>query len=303
MKNINSKIINLSLIIIGLLLINACSDIHTQIKSIRSQVYEVQKLNNEVKIDKSEYGENNYLREFYPNGKLKRHLIYFIDEIVSKTEYIYDDKDSLIKMNVYRKSDNNLDLINSYSCEYENDSLKTIYVFDENNEVIRIKEFTYFDNGFRTLGYFKDRKDENKYLILREFNKKNQQISLKSNWVEGEFKDIEYSYFNDYNKLDSTLSFYGNKLVSKIIYTYEDSIYKQMKFMCDENINGDLYTINVYNLKDEIISYIRLTDDPSFNSSMTYLYSYDRYGNWIEQKVLLDKEFVSVIKREIEYYD
>lgn len=303
MRNINCKILNLSLIIFGLLLINACSDIHTQIKSIKSQAYEVHKLKNEVKIDKIDYSEDNYLREFYPNGKLKRHLIYFLDEMVSKTEFIYDDKDSLIKMNVYQKSDNNIDLINSYSCEYENDNLKTIYVFDENNEVIGIDEFTYFDNGFRTLGYFKDKKDDNKYYILREYNKKNQQISLKSNWVEEEFKDIEYSYYNDNNKLDSTLSFYEDKLVSKIIYTYEDSIYKQMKFMCDDNINGDLYTINVYNLKDEIISYIRLNDDPLYNSSTTYLYFYDKYGNWIEQKVILDEELISIIKREIEYYE
>lgn len=303
MQRIKSRIVNLNLIIIGLLLINACSDINAQIKSIRSQAYKIQKLNNEVKTDKIDYSDDNYLKEFYKNGKLKRHLIYFLEDMVSKTECTYNEQDSLIKISIYEMGDDNKDLNYSYSYKYINDTLKTMYVLDENNEVIRIGEYTYYDDGFSILEYDKDKKDDNKNLVLKKYNTKKQKISLKSYWVEGEYIDSEYNYYNDDNKLDSTLIFYGEELISKFKYTYEDTVYKKLQFTYDENNNEELYIEIVFNLKDEIISYKRYSDDPFYNNSMTYSYSYDKYGNWIEQKVLLDKELISVIKREIEYYD
>jgi hypothetical protein len=62
------------------------------IKSIKSQVYKVRKIRKSLKTDEIEYDYDNYQRDYFEDGRIKRELQYFVEDEEQEIEYIYDVK-------------------------------------------------------------------------------------------------------------------------------------------------------------------------------------------------------------------
>jgi len=273
------------------------------IKSIKSQVYKVRKIRKSLKTDEIEYDYDNYQRDYFEDGRIKRELQYFVEDEEQEIEYIYDVKDSLIKKNIYDISDDDREIKYSYSYEYDNDTLKMVYGLDDDNEVIRIGEYTYYEGNYIVLEYDKDEKEDKSSHILKKYNDKYQEISYENKWNDGKYLEKRLYFYNEDEKLDSINNYYDHKLLFKHIYTYEDSIYTVKLINYQIESEGKVIWTREYNLNEDVISFIQHIGKKTNDKLRYYHYEYDKNGNWIEKKENYNTILYKIVKREIEYYD
>lgn len=273
------------------------------IKSIKSQAFKVRKVSKRLKTSEIEYDYENYQRDYFEDGRIKRELQYFIDDEEQEIEYIYDEKDSLIKKNIFDISDDDRELKYSFSYEYENDTLKIVYGLDDDDEVIRIGEYIYYEGGYSVLEYDKDDKDDKSKHILKKYNQDYQEISYESKWNDGKYLEKRLYFYNKDNKLDSINNYNDGKLLFKHVYTYGDSLstVELINYQVEED--GFLVWTRRYNQKEEVVSFIQNVSKKTNDALRYYSYKYDDYGNWIEKNESYNVVLYKIVKREIEYYD
>lgn len=273
------------------------------IKSIKSQAYKVKKKGKRLKTSEIEYDYENYQRDYFEDGRIKRELQYFVEDEEQEIEYVYDVKDSLIKKNIYDISDDDREIKYSYSYEYDNDTLKMVYGLDDDNEVIRIGEYTYYEGNYIVLEYDKDEKEDKSSHILKKYNDKYQEISYENKWNDEKYLEKRLYFYNEDEKLDSINNYYDHKLLFKHIYTYEDSIYTVKLINYQIESEGKVIWTREYNLNEDVISFIQHIGKKTNDKLRYYHYEYDKNGNWIEKKENYNTILYKIVKREIEYYD
>lgn len=185
-----------------------------------------------------------------------------------KKEYIYDLNGKLLEELIYDEDD---------------DIIETV-IFKHNNKSQMIEEFRK-DWNIRLLAFY----DENGYL-----NKVKEESHLQR--YGEKFYVIKRENENIY-EIETTED---NELINKSFYKYDNfgNVIKAEHY----NGVGDL-------LLTELIEYdvennkSKITYQNSFRTTIySYDYSYDNFGNWINNKFYVNGEFDSESNRVIQYY-
>lgn len=226
--------------------------------------------------------ERNYYAEVV-NGKIVK------DKELEKTTKLFNEKGN-IKEKILEKRRH-----------------KYIYEYDSNDRILKTLWYTNTDSLKSEYQHFYDSignhvethvfnpPNKLKYKRLNEYNDQN--LCVIQRTTKSKFYNTN-QYDDDQNLIEEVI-YYGDKKDEYIIYDYDDQwnqIEKQ-KFVRGQHIRRTTndYLGNPVELQFEY-------EDESRNESYTFLYTYDRYGNWTKKTEIRNGIAHTIKENVFEYY-
>ncbi|MDL2262772.1 hypothetical protein LJC11_04650 [Bacteroidales bacterium OttesenSCG-928-I21] len=243
------------------------------VKSTYERYYEL--TSNSGKLDKgnktSAYGFDTY-RLFNKDGFIiQKKTFNFDNSPVSTTVYEYEDENILLKETKYTATEN-IDKVYIYAYNEKTKLLESQTTYSAFGRVEYIDKYSY-QNGLLT--------------EVENFDGQNKSIYK---W--------KYEYDKDGNKIKDT--WHINNNITELFYTYDEEshIIKQKEINESKNVTTWEFA---YDKNENKIKEVRTYSDGS-QAIINIIYEYDKFDNWVVQKVFEEDMPVYVIERTIEYY-
>jgi hypothetical protein len=269
-----------------------------RVKSIRETPYEIiiDSTGNFFKGEVStslEYLHHKY--EFDTSGFIWREYFYNRGlEISHIDEYHYNEDHRvlyIVKIAGKEKNNKKDTVYNVFNSQWYLES-KHYYV----NNVKRNTVLYFYDEENNII---KDSSDENWYRIYK-YDSLGNEVESESHSSRGVM-----AYKNYYNsKNQKTRSKYYNDGNLQHISHYAYNHNGKLISIIDLKTNGDTVNINEYrdNQRGDQVFERHAYLEQGWDNRHTFEYTYDKHGNWIEQKYSKNSEPEYIIERRIEYY-
>jgi YD repeat-containing protein len=262
--------------------------------------------------------------EYTASGKIKLEKSFNTqNEIQEKIEYRYDEFDRLTEQLMYYDEE---EIVEKRNCEYDDNGNLirlnkhysegtfeyTLYFYNNDNQLIEKKSFSH-DHEHEETEQFEyisgslvreSKYNENMKLVYE------QKLTREDNVLECETMDIDLGttrFTEEYNekgqKLNTHVYDKKNKLISRLIYNYEDA--KTVKIL-EEKSTGTETTIMHYNDHGDVILQEEIDADDFYKSRVTREFDNEFY--LLRTQVYINNygktpDLNYILKFEYTYYD
>lgn len=217
--------------------------------------------------------------ELYSNPQVKkqdnRTVVTKLQDIQSTYEYVYDEKDN-IKSKHYKSPNGDYESRTDYFYEGTN-LVKELVNINSNGEESTRKIINKYNN-FNSIDTTRQYENEELYkLIVNKYDEYGIRLESVEKFKKGQ--QVDEIFTKKFDKQGNTVTF-----------IYENQKGKYEKVINNYNGEGLVVQRKIFNKEGEL------------NSSYSWKYKLDKFGNWISSEYSKNGILNSIKKREIEYY-